>query len=233
MTDTMAAAAHPANGSAGSAAIARLADRLSAATPPPVAASLARPSPAVAAALRTTAALAARADRRARRSRSITATLVDGFVAACSFVPYALVALAMRLALARVFFFDGQSKVDGPHLLFSLHGFDFSFVLPFQVKAEALTPFLSQFAALPVSPVLAAYLVSTAEFLLPIMLVLGFGTRIAALGLLVVTALLQIYVMPQALWSAHIYWASMLLVLLSVGPGQISVDHFIRLAADD
>jgi putative oxidoreductase len=141
--------------------------------------------------------------------------------------------LVMRLALARVFFLDGQSKVDGPHLQFNLHGFDFSFVLPFQVKAETFTAFFSQFAALPVPPMLSAYLVSYAEFLLPIMLVLGFGTRIAALGLLIVTVLMQLYVMPQALWSAHVYWASMLLVLLSLGPGQLSVDHFFRLAAND
>jgi len=73
--------------------------------------------------------------------------------------------------------------------------------------------------------------VSYAEFILPIMLVLGLGTRFAALGLLIMTALIQIYVMPQALWSAHVYWASMLLVLLSLGAGQISVDHIIRLIA--
>jgi putative oxidoreductase len=233
MTDTIAADPRPANGSAGAAAMARLADRLAAVTPPPVAAELARPSPAVTAALRTTAALAARADRRARRSRSITATLVDGFVAACSFFPYALAALAMRLALARVFFLDGQGKIDGPHLPVNLLGFDFSPVLPLHVKVDTVFTFMTQFAALPVPPALGAYLVSYGEFLLPILLLIGFGTRIAALGLLIVTVLMQLYVMPQALWSSHIYLASMLLVLISLGPGQLSVDHFIRLAAND
>jgi putative oxidoreductase len=58
--------------------------------------------------------------------------------------------------------------------------------------------------------------------------VLGFGTRFAALGMLIMTALIQIYVMPQALWSVHIYWASILMVLLSLGAGQISVDAIIR-----
>ena len=87
------------------------------------------------------------------------------------------------------------------------------------MKAETFTAFLTGYLPLPVPPVLAAYLVSYAEFMLPIMLVLGFGTRIAALGLLIMTALIQIYVMPQALWSAHIYWASILLVLLSLRAG--------------
>ena len=113
----------------------------------------------------------------------------------------------------------------------NLHGFDFSFVLPLQVKAVTYTAFLTGYLPLPVPPALAAYLVGGAEFLLPIMLVLGFGTRIAALGLLIVTALIQLYVMPQALWTAHVYWAAILLVLISRGPGQVSIDHFIKLAA--
>jgi putative oxidoreductase len=45
------------------------------------------------------------------------------------------------------------------------------------------------------------------------------------------TVLIQVYVMPEALWSVHIYWAAILLVLLSRGPGQISVDHIIRFIA--
>src|SRR5581483_11950114 len=97
------------------------------------------------------------------------------------------------------------------------HGFDFSVVLPLQVKAETFAAFATQYAALPLPPVLAAYMVSFAEFVLPVMLVLGLGTRFAALGLLIMTALVQVYVMPAALWSAHVYWASILLVLLSLG----------------
>jgi putative oxidoreductase len=239
MTDSFAAAPRAANSNDGVAALSRLTDRLAAVTPPPTASALSAPalsprfSPAVTAALSTTAALAARADRRARQSRSITGTLVRGFVAACAFIPYALVALVLRLAIARVFFLDGQARVDGPLVPVNLHGFDFSFILPLQVKAVTYTSFLTGYLPLPVPPGLAAFLVSGAEFVLPVMLVLGFGTRIAALGLLIVTALIQIYVMPQALWSAHVYWASILLVLISCGPGQLAIDHFIKLAARD
>ena len=45
------------------------------------------------------------------------------------------------------------------------------------------------------------------------------------------TALISLYVMPQALLSAHIYWAGMLLVLLSQGAGRISVDAVLRYVA--
>ena len=180
----------------------------------------------------TSAAIAKRADERARRSRrSIVGMTVDSFVSACSFIPYALVALALRLVMARVFFLDGQTRIDGPRLPLDIQGFDLSVVLPMQVKAETFTAFLTQYPPLPVPPVLAAYLLSYAEFILPVMLVLGLGTRFAALGLLIMTALIQIYVLPEALWSVHIYWAAILMVLLSRGPGQISVDHIIRFFA--
>jgi putative oxidoreductase len=164
----------------------------------------------------------------ARKRRSIVVGVVDSFVSACTFIPYALVAIVLRLVMARVFFLDGQTRVDGPRLGTSFHGFDVSVVLPMHVKAETLFTFLSQYAALPVPGAIAAYLVGYAEFVLPVMLVLGFGTRIAALGLLIMTAMIQLFVLPEALWTTHVYWASLLLVLLSLGPGQLSVDHVMR-----
>jgi putative oxidoreductase len=220
----------------GAAAMARLADRLAAVAPPPAMLELTnpmplpKPSPAVAAALATTRAIAARADQRARRSRSVTGLMVDGFVALCSFIPYALIAFALRLMMAREFFLDGQTLISGPRFSESLYGFNFSAVLPMQVRAETISTFLTQYAALPAPPMLAAYVVSYAEFILPILLLVGFGTRFAALFLLAMTALIDFYVMPSALWTEHIYWAAILLVLVSRGPGALSLDHFIRLA---
>jgi len=221
----------------GVTAISRLADRLAAVSPPPSVLELTnptplpRPSPAVAAALATTAAIAARADQRARRSRSITGLMVDGFVALCSFIPYALVALGLRLLMAREFFLDGQTLISGPRFSQTVYGFDFSAVLPMQVRAETISTFATQYGALPVPPMLAAYVVSYAEFILPILLIIGFGTRFAAFALLAMTALIDVYVMPQALWTEHIYWGAILLVLLSRGPGAFSIDHFIGLAS--
>jgi len=55
------------------------------------------------------------------------------------------------------------------------------------------------------------------------------GTRIAALGLLIMKAVIQIYIMPEHLWTTQIYWFAILTVLLSQGAGQISADHVIRI----
>ena len=99
------------------------------------------------------------------------------------------------------------------------------------MRPETFSAFLSQYPPLPVPPAMAAYAVSYAEFILPIMLVLGFATRFAAIGLLIMTGVISFYVMPQALWSVHVYWAAILLVLVSKGAGALSVDNLIRIVA--
>jgi putative oxidoreductase len=239
MSDQLAAASQRMGNLPGDVAMARLADRLLEMAPPTApsgltalpATSMPRPSPAVAAALATSAAISARAAERARRSRSVVGMMVDGFVAACSLLPYALVGLALRLAMARVFFLDGQTRVDGPHVPLNVQDFSISVTLPLEVKADTINAFLTQIPPLPVSPALAAYVLSYSEFVLPIWLVLGFATRFSALALLALTVMLQLFVMPQALWTTHVYWASILLVLISLGGGKISVDAIIRFIA--
>ncbi len=105
MADHSSAAPHGRDNASGEKGMSRLADRLAA---------LARPSAAVAA-LSTSAAIAARADRRARRPRSIISMTVESFVAACEYIPYALV------LLARLFFLDGQARIDGPRVPINAH----------------------------------------------------------------------------------------------------------------
>jgi putative oxidoreductase len=163
-------------------------------------------------------------------SRSLIGSFIDKLVRVCGVIPYALVALLLRLVMARVFFFSGQAKIDGPAIPIDLHirDLEFSVILPAQIKDTTFQMFEAQYGNLPISPPVAAVVFTYAEFVLPICLVLGFATRFAALGLLVMTVLLQVYVMPGMLWPAHIYWASILLVLMSVGPGAISIDAAIR-----
>jgi putative oxidoreductase len=163
-----------------------------------------------------------------RRSSSLIATAIDKLVALCGVVPYALVALGLRFIIARVFFLSGQMKISGPEFPISLfdRGGDFSIVLPAEIKPATFELFQTQYAALP--PTVAAYLFTYAEFVLPICLVLGFATRLSALALLAMTVLIQVYVVPDALWTAHVYLFAILMVLMSVGPGAISLDAVIR-----
>ena len=163
-------------------------------------------------------------------SRSLIASTIDKLVAVCGVIPYALVALLLRLVMARVFFFSGQAKIDGPVIPIDLHirDLEFSVILPAQIKDTTFQMFEAQYANLPISPPVAAVVFTYAEFVLPICLVLGFATRFAALGLLAMTVLIQLYVMPDLWWVTHVYWVAILMVLMTVGPGALSVDALIR-----
>lgn len=163
-------------------------------------------------------------------SRSIVALIVDKFVAVCAVIPYTLVALGLRVVMARVFFLSGQAGIEGPRIPIrpGIRDLEFSVILPAEIKETTLQLFETQYANLPLPPTVATYLFTYAAFVLPICLMLGFATRFAALGLLAMTMLLQIYVTPTMWWPEHVYWVSILLVLMSVGPGAISVDALIR-----
>ena len=170
------------------------------------------------------------APRPAGRSGSMIALIIAKLVALCAVIPYALVALGLRLVIARVFFLSGQTMIEGPVIPFNWIGRDVSFsvVLPSEIKDATFQLFQTQYANLPMPPTVATYLFAYADFVLPICLVVGFATRFAALGLIIMTVLMAVYVMPDALWTTHVYWIAILMVLMSVGPGAISIDALIR-----
>lgn len=126
-------------------------------------------------------------------------------------LPHDVVALAARIFPAVVFWQSARTKVDG-----------------FTIKDSTYFLF-EQVYALPVfPPATAALLATVAEHLLPVLLVLGLFARVGALGLLVMTAVIQIFVFPEA-WVTHGLWATALLVVLAQGPGRVSLDHLLGL----
>lgn len=76
------------------------------------------------------------------------------------------------------------------------------------------------------APAAVALLSGLAEILLPILLVLGLGTRFAAVGILAMTAVIQITV-PNGWANFHLPWAAMALAILTFGPGRFSLDAFL------
>ena len=75
------------------------------------------------------------------------------------------------------------------------------------------------------APGLVAFASGSAEILLPILLVLGLATRLAAFGMLLMTLVIQLTV-PDG-WPLHITWAAMALGIMAWGPGRIALDHWI------
>jgi putative oxidoreductase len=131
--------------------------------------------------------------------------------ALCDHLPYDLVALVARIAPAMVYWQSARTKVDG-----------------FTIKDS--TYFLFEHVyALPVIPPATATVVATlAEHVLPVLLVLGLLSRLSALGLLTMTAVIQLFVFPDA-WITHGLWAAALLVIVAQGPGRLSLDHLLKL----
>jgi putative oxidoreductase len=123
--------------------------------------------------------------------------------------PYWLVALGARVFPAAVFWQSGQTKVTGWHL-----------------KPSAVALFQNEYQLPIIDPTVAAYLSAISEHILPVLLVLGLMTRFAALGLLIMTAVIQIFVYPGA-WPTHGVWATCFLLLVARGPGELSLDALI------
>ncbi|MBK8908648.1 MAG: DoxX family protein [Rhodospirillales bacterium] len=124
-------------------------------------------------------------------------------------IPDALVQLFARLSIAPVFWLSGQTKVDG-----------------WSIKDTTFYLFRYEYQVPVLPPDLAAYMATAAEHFLPVLLVIGLATRFAALGLLGMTLVIQVFVYPEA-WSLHALWVAVLLVIAARGPGTWSLDHLI------
>ena len=127
-----------------------------------------------------------------------------------------LTQLVLRLALALPFWRSGVNKWDG-------------FL---QLNDVAILLFSSEFKLhLPggpysfPAPEVVAFAAGSAEIVLPVLLVFGVASRLAGLGLLVMTLVVQLTV-PDG-WPIHITWAAMALGIMAWGPGRFSIDHLI------
>ncbi len=132
--------------------------------------------------------------------------------------------LLARFTLATIFWRSGQTKIEG----FQLDFIDMKLQLGWPVMADS-TLFLFEYEYnLPLlSPGLAALLATLAEHFLPLLLLVGFMTRSAAVMLLVMTLVIQIFVYPDA-WVTHGLWGALLLALMSRGAGRFSLDVLMQ-----
>ena len=122
-------------------------------------------------------------------------------------LPPDLVRLALRLFPALVFLQSGRTKLDG-----------------LTIKPATYYLFEHEYALPLIPPEVAAVLATGAEHLLPALMIVGLFTRLSALGLIGMTAVIQVFVYPGA-WITHGLWASALLALVMLGPGRLSLDR--------
>lgn len=127
-------------------------------------------------------------------------------------LPSSLLLLVQRFGIAAVFFMSGRTKVDG--LL--------------TVNDSAFELFRTDYALPFVKPEVAAYAATYSEHLFPLLLVLGLFTRFAALALLIMTSIIEIFVYPDA-WPTHLSWAGLMLPLIALGGGKLSLDRLFKI----
>ncbi len=123
-----------------------------------------------------------------------------------------VVLLLSRWGIAAVFFYSGRTKVDG-------------FL---SVNDSAVQLFQDEYRLPLLDPTIAAHAAAYAEHLFPLLLALGLLTRGAALALLGMTLVIQVFVYPAA-WPTHLSWAALLLLLAARGGGAWSVDRRLGL----
>lgn len=138
-------------------------------------------------------------------------------------IPASLIALLGRFSIAAVFWLSGQTKIEG--LAINFVSGDFQLGWP-HVSDSAIYLFQEEYALPLLAPASAALLAALAEHLLPLLLLIGLGTRYAALGLLAMTLVIQLFVYPGA-YATHGVWASVLLYLMARGAGVVSVDYWL------
>ena len=124
-------------------------------------------------------------------------------------VPLSIHQLLFRLAIAGVFLRAGLTKIGSWESTVAL--------------------FADEYKVPVLAPDVAAALSATFEVGCSMFLLLGLGTRLAALPLLGMIMTIQLFVYPQA-WSEHLVWGSILLFLLTQGGGAVSLDHLIARA---
>jgi putative oxidoreductase len=121
-------------------------------------------------------------------------------------VPYSVLAIPLRLGVAWIFWSSAQVKL---------------------INWQRTLEFFAEEYRVPIlPPELAANMALAIEIACPILLVLGLLTRFAVVVLLGMTAVIQIFVYPEA-WPTHLQWSAMMLVLLCRGAGRLSLDHFV------
>ena len=121
-------------------------------------------------------------------------------------VPLSLIQLGMRIGVAAVFFNAGLLKYNSWE--FTVKLFEDEYKMPL------------------LAPEVAARLAMIQELTLPVLLFLGLATRAATVPMLGMIAVIQTFVYPNA-WTEHLVWSSILVFLLTRGPGILSLDHLV------
>jgi putative oxidoreductase len=113
--------------------------------------------------------------------------------------------LYVRLWIARIFWDSGLCKI--------------------QSWPTTLMLFKNEYKVPAFPPTLAAYFATLIELTCPVLIAIGFASRLAAIPMLIMTLVIQCTYLCV---NEHIYWGMILGLIICYGPGTLSCDFFIR-----
>ncbi|MGB4057801.1 MAG: DoxX family protein [Alphaproteobacteria bacterium] len=131
-------------------------------------------------------------------------SVMDKFTAKSSWLQSAAL-LAARLWIAKVFFMSGLVKIKS--------------------WSSTIALFTDEYKIPVLPPEVAATMATAAELSLPVLLVLGLMTPLAALGLFVMTMVIELFIYPGT--TDHYHWMLLLGILLTHGSGKFGADYWI------
>ncbi|WP_394183439.1 DoxX family protein [Marinomonas posidonica] len=139
-------------------------------------------------------------------------------------IPESLILFIARFSLAAVFWLSAQTKIDG----FAINFITMQFQLGWpQITDTTYFLFEHEYALPLLPPVFAAITATLAEHVLAVLVLIGFLTRYAALGLALMTLVIQLFVYPDA-YATHGTWLAIAMLLMNRGAGAFSLDYFIE-----
>jgi putative oxidoreductase len=138
--------------------------------------------------------------------RTGLATRLHQAIALLDCFPPSILQLTFRVAIAAVFWSSGLTKIASWDTTIALF------------RDEYMVPLLP--------PAVAAVISATFELSCSALIAIGLATRLATLPLVGMTFVIEVFVYPEY-WAMHLLWASVLLFLLTKGPGIFSLDHYV------
>ncbi len=141
---------------------------------------------------------------------------INRLVSPFKLLPEDIIAIIARLAIATVFWRSAQTKINDWEFL----GQHWNFI---NINDSTFMLFNYEYGLPLIDYKVAAYMATFSEFFLSLAILAGLFTRFSALAFLVMTAVIQFYVYPDA-WPTHILWAAILFYLIKHGSGRFSVD---------
>ncbi len=140
--------------------------------------------------------------------------LYNAFGSFCASIVAPLANLFARIWIGLIFWRSGVLKFEDMEE--TVENFD----------PEEDGDFVISFLPDSLPPEIPAYMATFGELILPIMLFIGLGTRIGALGLLIMTIVIQ-YFVPGFEDHQHILWMAILLMIIGQGGSKISLDNWL------